>query len=87
MSEKSDFKRRALNVLAVVLNLAAVFFALVALGGIVHVILHKGGWDHAIYQFFISASGFAVILAVSYLALGNAGVWNRLKRSSSSHAA
>ena len=87
MSEESDFKRRALNVLAVVLNLATLFFALVALGGVVHVILNKGGWDHAIYQFFISAIGFAVILAVSYMALGNAGVWNRLKRANSSGAA
>lgn len=81
MTEESDIKRRALNVLAVVLNLATVFFLLVATSGIVHVVLHRGGWEYAVYQFFISAGGLAIVLAVSYLALGNAGVWNRLRRS------
>jgi uncharacterized membrane protein len=87
MSEKSNFRHRALNVLAVLLNLATVYCVLIAVGGIVHVVLNRGGWEHAIIQFLISAAGLAIVLAVSYLVLGNVGVWNRLKRSNNAHAA
>ena len=87
MSERNDFKHRALNVLAVVLNLATIYCLLIAAGGIVHLVLNKGGWEHAIFQFLVSAAGLAVVLALSYLILGNVGIWNRLKPSTSSHAA
>ena len=87
MPERNDFKHRALNVLAVVLNLATIYCLLIAVGGIVHLVLNKGGWEHAIIQFLISAAGLAVVLALSYLALGNVGIWNRLKPSTDSHAA
>ena len=89
MTEASEFKRRVLNVLVVVLNLATVYFVLTPLAFIVAVMATLGwlGWEIVIEQFLISACGLATILVVSYLALGNAGVWNRIKRSSNSHAA
>ncbi len=88
MTEANSFKTRLLNVFAVILNLATMFFLLIVLQAFVHVLVFEGTFERGFGLLLFAAAGLGVVAVANYLSFGNVTVWNRLRgRQVSSDAA